>query len=123
MSGVFNLYGIRNYSAKNNIAKIKKGDMALWYSSSAGKMIYGTMQAKDNAFVDKTSSNGWLSIDFIPQTSLTTPVRLTTIKQNKKFDDSNILKQQRISVINISKIEYEEILKIASTNPIFFNTL
>ena len=25
MSGVFNLYGIRNYSAKNNIAKIKKG--------------------------------------------------------------------------------------------------
>lgn len=114
IAGVFNLYGIRNYAAKNNIAEMQKGDLALWYSSKAGKMVYGTMQAKGKAFIDKTSENDWLAIDFIPKTSLANPVSLEIIKQNEKLSNSNILKQKRISVVEITENEYKAILKSAS---------
>jgi len=114
MNGVFHLYGIRNYTAKNNISKMKKGDLALWYSSSAGRKVYGTMSVKDVAFLDKTSDGNWLSIDFIPKSSLTDPIDLEAIKQNENLSNSNILKQKRISVIEITEEEYNKILKTAS---------
>jgi len=110
MSEVFHLYGIRNYAAKKNISQMQNGDMALWYSSSAGKKVYGTMRIKGKAFIDKTSDNNWLAIDFIPKTSFPNPVTLETIKQSQLFLDSNILKQKRISVVEITKNEYKEIL-------------
>ena len=91
---------------------MEKGDMALWYSSSAGKVVSGTMQVKDRAFTDKTNVN-WLAIDFIPETSLPAPVSLKKITESKVFTDSNILKQKRISVIEITKEEYDEILEFS----------
>jgi len=111
MTGVFNLYGIRNYAAKNNISNMEKGDMALWYSSSAGRMVYGTMQVKEKAFTDKTNTN-WQAIDFIPKISFIHQVTLKKITENSFFVDSNIIKQKRISVVEISKKEYDKILKI-----------
>lgn len=42
MAGVFHLYGIRGNAARKNISLMEKGEMALWYSSSAGKKVYGT---------------------------------------------------------------------------------
>ena len=114
MDGVFNLYGIRNYASIKNIAQMEKCDLALWYSGNAAKMVYGTMQIKNEGFIDKTSTANWLAIDFIPKTSLSVPVTLTTIKKNKILENSNILKQKRMSVVEITEREYEEIIKTAS---------
>jgi len=112
MFGVFNLYGIRNYASKKNISRMGKGDPAIWYSSRAGKMVFGIMQVKDKAFPDKTSDNGWLAIDFIPKKSLVVPVPLTNIRDNDVLSHSNIIKQKRMSVVEIAKDEYDEIIKI-----------
>lgn len=112
MTGVFNLYGIRGNAAKKNISEMQKGDMAFWYSSSAGKKIYGIMKVKNNAISDNTADTDWLAIDFIPKTSLSIPIPIKTISEIELFSDSRILKQKRISVVEISKNEYDAIVKI-----------
>ncbi len=113
MSNVFNLYGIRSYVAKKNIAQMSKDDMALWYSSSAGRMIYGTMQVKDTCFNDKTSSNNWLAIDLVPVTTFAHSVSYSEFKTDVVLMNSNIINQKRITVIKITSEEYDKVLKLS----------
>ena len=116
MSGLFNLYGIRSNAAKKNISEMKKGDMALWYSSSAGKKVFGVMKVKSNAFSDNTADKDWLAIDFIPTKTFNNPVSLSSIRENCILADSSIVKQNRITVVEISKDKYEELLKLGEKN-------
>ncbi len=112
MAGVFNLYGIRGNAARKNISLMEKGDMALWYSSSDGKKVYGTMKVYSMAYPDKTGDNGWLAIDFLPAKTFGDPVTIKEINETLGNPESKIIKQTRISVIDISKNEYDEIVKI-----------
>ena len=75
-------------------------------------MVYGTIRVKNKAFTDKTNSD-WLAIDFAPETSFHDPVGLKTIKQKMNLSGSNILKQKRISVVEIMEEEYGEILEFS----------
>ena len=111
MADQFKLYGIRNYAAKKNISKMKCGDIALWYSSSAEKKIYGIMKVKNSAYPDNTAEGDWLAIDFIPTTSLHDPISFQQINDNSVLAASSIIKQKRISVVEILKDEYDEIIK------------
>jgi len=110
MSGVFKLYGIRNYAAKKNISAMGKNDMALWYSSTAGKKIFGTMKIKETAYQDMTSEGDWLAIDLIPMITFEKPVSYTQLKEYEILINSNIISQNRISVVEITKEEYDEIM-------------
>ena len=96
MAGIFNFYGIRSNASKKNISKMEKGDLALWYSSSAGKKVYGQMQIKGKAFPDKTTAKDWLAIDFIPESTFKMPVSFENIKESKVLSDSYIINQKRI---------------------------
>jgi len=114
LSGIFSLYGIRNHAAKNNINEMKDGDVALWYSSTAGKKVFGTMSVRGTAYPDNTSADNWLAIDFLPIKTFETPVCYTELKGNEIISKSNIIIQKRISVVGITKNEYDEVLKVVS---------
>ncbi|MGD9157995.1 MAG: EVE domain-containing protein [Desulfobacteraceae bacterium] len=115
MAGVFSLYGIRGNAAKKNISEMKKGDLALWYSSAAGKKIFGIMKVKNTAYPDSTSDSYWLAIDFIPVTTLKRPIPFEEIKNNQHLSGSSIVKQIRISVTNVLKEEYQKIITISGS--------
>ena len=46
--------GVRNYQARNNLKKMKVGDLCFFYHSNIGKEIVGTVKVIKRAFLDKT---------------------------------------------------------------------
>ena len=46
--------GVRNYQARNNLKKMKKGDLCFFYHSNIGKEIVGIIKIIKTAFVDPT---------------------------------------------------------------------
>lgn len=112
MSGIFKLYGIRNYAAKKNISGMRKDDKVLWYSSTSGKKIFGTMKIKGTAYQDNTTEDNWLAIDLIPVTTFEKPISYTELKKNVILMNSNIINQTRISVVEITNVEYNEVIRI-----------
>ena len=49
--------GVRNYQARNNLKKMKKGDMCFFYHSNIGKEIVGIVEITKEAFLDKTDKS------------------------------------------------------------------
>lgn len=107
-AGIFKLYGIRNHQAKNNIARMKKGDLALYYHSPSSKSIYGIMKICAPPYKDTTANSDiWLSVDFEPLKTFANPVTLTDIKSEKKLQNIGLIKQARVSVMPLSEEEFE----------------
>ena len=46
--------GVRNYQARNNLKKMKVGDLCFFYHSNIGKEIVGIVKVIKKAFPDKT---------------------------------------------------------------------
>ena len=46
--------GVRNYQAKNNLLKMKVGDLCFFYHSNIGKEIVAIVEVIKAAFPDKT---------------------------------------------------------------------
>ena len=46
--------GVRNYQARNNLKKMKVGDLCFFYHSNIGKEIVGVVKVIKKAFPDKS---------------------------------------------------------------------
>ena len=113
VKGVFKLYGIRNHQAKNNIAKMKKGDLALYYHSPSSKSIYGVMKVSTSPYKDTTTNSDiWLSIDFEPINTFEQPITLHQIKADGELRNIGLIKQPRVMVSPLTKEEFEDIVEI-----------
>ena len=49
--------GVRNYEARNNLAAMKKGDLALYYHSNQGKEVVGIAEILGESYPDPTSDD------------------------------------------------------------------
>lgn len=106
----FTLFGIRNHQAKNNIAKMQIGDIAIYYSSAKNKSAFGLMEVVSKPYNDPSSNDDkWLSIDFKPIKTFNAPATLEQLKDI--FDEESFIDQPRLSVSQI--INYEKIYVIA----------
>ena len=46
--------GVRNYQARNNLKKMRNGDLCFFYHSNIGKEIVGIVEVIKEAFLDPT---------------------------------------------------------------------
>ena len=46
--------GVRNYQARNNLKKMRNGDLCFFYHSNIGKEIVGIVEVVKEAFIDPT---------------------------------------------------------------------
>ena len=107
-AGQFQLYGIRNIQARNNIAQMQPGDETLFYFQQT---IWGIMRVSSEPVTDATSANEkWLSITFVPTQTLEQSVSLETVKNMPSFQTSPLLRQPRLSVVSLTKQQWQEIL-------------
>ena len=114
-SGVFQLYGIRNHQARKNISKMGKGDLALFYSSAEGRKILGIMRVASSPFGDPTSeSNKWLAVKFKPFKTFEKPVSRSDIKEHSSLFQIRLIKQPRLSVVQISAKEFQLIESLSN---------
>jgi predicted RNA-binding protein with PUA-like domain len=113
--------GVRNYEARNNLRAMKQGDLALFYHSNIGKAVVGVARVKREAYRDPTARKDeagkkWAAVDVEPVRALATPVSLAAIKGNKKLAKMALIKKSRISVVPVTKDEFEEVLKMGGAS-------
>jgi predicted RNA-binding protein with PUA-like domain len=109
--------GVRNFQARNNLRAMKKGDTVLYYHSVEEKAVVGITEVTREAYPDPTAEEGdWSVVDLKPVRALTRPVGLAEIKTHPKLKNIALVKQSRLSVLPVTKTEFDLILQLGS-NP------
>ena len=107
--------GVRNYQARNNLKKMKKGDLCFFYHSNIGKEIVGIVEVIKTAFLDKTDKKKYfVAVQIKFKKMLKKPVTLESIKKDKSLSQLPMIKQGRLSVMNIDLNSWKKINKMGS---------
>ena len=94
--------GVRNYQARNNLKKMKVGDLCFFYHSNIGKEIVGTVKVIKKAFIDKTDKNKrFVAVQVRFDEEFKMPISLEKIKKTKAISHLPLIKQSRLSVMPI----------------------
>jgi predicted RNA-binding protein with PUA-like domain len=110
--------GVRNFQARNNLRAMKLGDPVFYYHSVNGKAVVGIAKVTREAFQDPTAAEGdWSAVELTPVKPIVPPVRLEEIKREARLSDMQLLRNSRLSVQQVTKDEFETILKLTETAP------
>ena len=105
--------GVRNYQAANNLRKMKKGDLCFFYHSNIGKEIVGIVEVIKTAFTDPTDkTKKFVAVKVKFRNKLKTPVSLENIKKIKELKDLPLIRQSRLSVMQIYTKSWKIFLKM-----------
>ena len=108
--------GVRNFQARNNLRTMKKGDFVLYYHSVKNPAVIGLCRVSKEAYPDPTATEGdWSAVELKPLKKLSLPVPLATIKSSSKLSAMALIKQSRLSVMPVTRSEFDEILRLART--------
>ncbi len=106
--------GVRNYQAANNLKKMKMGDLCFFYHSNIGKEVVGIVQVIKTSFIDKTDNNRkFVAVKVKFKKKLKNPVPLKMIKKNKILNHLSLIKQSRLSVMEIDFKSWKIINKMS----------
>ena len=124
--------GVRNYRARNILRdEIKKGDGVLFYHSSTEPLaVMGYCKVVKEGYPDHTQfdpkndhfdpkakkdSPTWFMVDIKLVKEFKTPVTLDQIRANPKLKNITLIQRgNRLSVMPVSKSEFEEILRMGA---------
>jgi predicted RNA-binding protein with PUA-like domain len=106
--------GVRNYTARNNLRAMQKGDAVFYYHSVTDKAVFGIALVIREAYADPTATEGdWSAVDLAPEKALPRPVTLDEIKRNPKLKEMALLRLSRLSVQPVTSAEFQEISRMA----------
>ena len=107
--------GVRNFQARNNLRQMQEGDRVLFYHSGAGKCVVGIAEVAKAAYPDPTADDPqWIAVDLKPLKPLKSEVTLASIRDNPKLSNMALLRQSRLSVIPVTKEEFDTIVSMGS---------
>ncbi len=107
--------GVRNYQARNNLRNMKVGDLCLYYHSNEGKEVVGIAEVIKESYQDPTTTDtNWVVVDVKPYKKLIQPVSLETMKNDSRLTGLGLLRQPRLSVIDITEDQFNIILELAN---------
>ena len=110
-----NWTGVRNYAARNNLRRMRKGDEVLFYHSGEEKAVVGIGKVTRTAYADLTATEGdWSSVDLAPIKSLRRPVTLGEIKSEPRLRKIQLLRQSRLSVLPLASGEFRVIVRMGA---------
>ena len=106
--------GVRNYQARNNLMKMKKKDLCFFYHSVSEKLIIGIVEVVKEHYPDPTDETGrFVVTDVKTKRKLKRAVSLEEIKSTPKLSNMALIKQSRLSVMPLTKNEWQIIIKIS----------
>ena len=109
--------GVRNYQASKNLKNMKKRDLCFFYHTGKEKKIVGIVKVIKEHFKDKSDkTNRFVSIIVRAQNELIKPVTLGEIKKIKYFKKLALVKQSRLSVMEIDLKYWKKICKMGKIN-------
>ena len=106
--------GVRNYQARNNLMNMKKKDLCFFYHSVSEKLIIGIVEVVKEHYPDPTDKTGrFVVTDVKTKRKLKKAVSLEQIKSIPELSNIALLKQSRLSVMPLTKSEWDTIIKIS----------
>ena len=107
--------GVRNYGARNFLKQMKKGDFVLYYHSNEGLEVVGYAKVIKEHYQDPTTDDDrWVAVDIEPVKAFSKFVTLKEIKSDPKLQDIKLIRQSRLSVMPVSKIEFDHIVSLGN---------
>ena len=107
--------GVRNYQARNNLTKMKVGDLCFFYHSNIGKEIVGIVEVVKEAFLDRTDKKGkFVAVKVKFKSFLKKPITLEQVKKNKELGHLALIKQSRLSVMPIDVKSWKILNKMSN---------
>jgi predicted RNA-binding protein with PUA-like domain len=105
--------GVRNFSARNNLRKMRLGDEVLFYHSGDEKGVVGIAKVTRSAYSDPTAKEGdWSTVHLAPVKPLPRAVTLREIKSNSRLKGIPLVRQSRLSVMALAESEFREIVNM-----------
>ena len=105
--------GVRNYQARNNLKKMSYDDQSFFYHTGKEKKIVGIVKIIKEHFLDKTDkTHKFVSVTVKALIPLINVVTLQKIKKNKVFKDFSLVKQSRLSVLEVDLKYWKKICKM-----------
>ena len=106
--------GVRNYQAKANLMKMKKGDRALFYHSGEEKAAVGIVEIVCEHYPDPTAKKGepWVVVDAKAVDPLRKPATLAAIKAEPKLKGMVLVNNTRLSVQPVTADEWKLVCKM-----------
>ena len=104
--------GVKNPVALRNLREMKEGDATLIYHTGDEKAVVGTALVARAAYPDPKSKDPRLVVvDLTPAGRLPRPITLAEIKQLPAFADSPLVRQGRLSVVPLTKEQWNALTK------------
>lgn len=108
--------GIENNLALIHLRNVAKGDQVFFYHTGDEKAVVGIIQVTKGAYPDpKRGDPRLVVVDVKPVRKLPRPVTLGEIKGNKKFADLGLVKNSRLSVMPVTRHQWDEIERLAKS--------
>ncbi len=104
--------GVRNFTARNNMREMKKGDEGFFYHSGEGKEIVGIVTVAKEAHPESDNAD-WECVDIAAVKPVPKPVTLADIKAEKKLAAMALVKYSRLSVQPVTDAEWKLVCKMA----------
>ncbi|MBE7516301.1 MAG: EVE domain-containing protein [Chloracidobacterium sp.] len=104
--------GVRNYTARNFLREMRKGDKVIFYHSVVGKEAVGIAKVTKESFPDPTDVK-WDAVELTPFKKLKKAVTLAAMKENLALANIYLIRQPRFSVMPLTKDEFEEIVAMS----------
>ena len=106
--------GVRNFTARNHLKQMKKGDKFFFYHTGDEKQVVGIGEVIREAFPDPTAKVGeaWIAVQTGTIEPLPKPVTLAAIKAEPKLKDMALVKYSRLSVQPVTAAEWKLVCKM-----------
>ena len=107
--------GVRNYQARNNLKEMKKNDLCFFYHSVTERSIIGIVKVVKEYYQDPTTEDEkWVVVDLKVDKTLKRPISLEEIKGDNNLKDIGLIRQSRLSVMEIKKEHFKYIINLSN---------
>ncbi|HEY4305785.1 MAG TPA: EVE domain-containing protein [Gemmatimonadaceae bacterium] len=122
--------GVRNFTARNNLRAMTKGDRVFFYHSNASpSAVAGIAEVSKEAYPDPTALDPkhdhfdakskaddptWFMVDIKGVEPLKRPVSLDEIKKNKSLAGMALVRLGRLSVSPVTEAEWKAIVEMSN---------
>ena len=106
--------GVRNFTARENLKSMKKGDRAFFYHTGDEKQIVGIAEVVREHYPDPTAAKGepWVVVDVRAIEPVPKPVTLAAVKADARFKDMALVKYGRLSVQPVTAEQWKAVGKM-----------
>jgi predicted RNA-binding protein with PUA-like domain len=103
--------GVRNFQARSNMRKMKKGDRGFFYHTGDEKAVVGIVEVIAEAHPESKDPD-WECVDVKAVADVPKPVALAAIKADKSLADMVLVKNARLSVQPVSAPEWKRVCQM-----------